>query len=157
MNVNRESLYHFSRLVTNHVRANALLDGIVYTKGDATQAGIIVKSMNDAYNRLPSDKKTQYKATVEAINAAWKKYDDALVFYEYRDAVRIGEQAQIVIRSISETLKDAPSFLTQQKLGGENPLKPLGDTLNSVLKLAVVGGAAFLGYKIYSESKRGER
>lgn len=117
----------------------SFLDGLWCTKGDSELARAHVATMNATFAALPPASKARFVGQVDAINASWKNYDGAWVFYTDCQAKEVGDAAADLNNLMAPAAGTALIAPNDPHL-----FDPLMATLNSVgkaLGYIVVGGA----------------
>ena len=137
----------------NSIRA-VLANALTYTKGEAAQARIYVMSLLSYFQKLDKTSQDKYQPLVDAVRKSWDEYEKSKIFYTFEQAVKIGQTAQNLLKSIAqENPSVIPSTIFQAPIG-ETP-SPIKDVTDLLTVGAVIAGGV-LAYSWYKGSKNGK-
>lgn len=133
---------------------SSLANALIYSKGEAAQARVYVTSLLSYFNKLDKSAKEKYQPIVSAIEKSWKEYEDSKIFYTYEQAVKVGQQAQNLLKAISEEFPSiVPTVVSQPPIGeNKSPIKDVTD----LLTVGVVLAGSLLAYNWYKGTKNGK-
>lgn len=131
-----------------------LANALTYTKGEATQARIYVMSLLSYFSKLDKASQNKYQPLVDAVRKSWDEYENSKIFYTFEQAVKIGQTAQNLLKSIAqENPSVIPNAVTQPPIG-ETP-SAIKDVTDLLTVGAVIAGSV-LAYNWYKGSKNGK-